>query len=396
MRLVRSAWHDLRHHRLKNALSAMTMLIGVLSMVAAAAASSVASDMLLAIREQADGRKHTYEAMVQSQPSEAAAQAVELQDRISLRLGYGDSAAVVSLNNTPTWNTASRHDLFLPGQTISVEWDAGDIRNIRRLPVVSGRFPLGVTPFPPRLAVNEAAAQTIGYPYTPEVIIAMTPDGPWVVFGIDAVIADGASYPRAYAPMASLPLLGSKNTGDVLEIRVTSPSGDQAAIGRMLSDVLGDMGLNGNIEIRRSDTTWQVEDQIEFIQGIFTGFSILMLIISAIGILNVGLSSVRERSRELVVRRALGARRSDIFSQVVVTQVMVALVVATVSIGIALIGVYGLLPRLIPISTAIAHPSFPWRACAMGIAAAVATAMLGSASPAWKASRLPIAQALRE
>ena len=364
-------------------------------MVAVSAASSVASDMMLAAREQADGRKYTYETTITVPVGETVSQATEIQMRLSASLGK-NGVAVVGISNSPNWNSLGNQTLHLPGQPLTIEWDAGDVRGIRRLPVISGTYAQASDPYPPRLTLNQAAATVIGYPRNRVVLIAVDADGPWVTFGVDAVIADGGSDPAAYASIASLPLLGDAASESTLRIRVSSPVTSQKGVHQLLSDVLSDVGVQGDPDVYRTDTTWQVEDQVRTIRIIFSGFSVLMLTIAAIGILNVGLSSVRERSRELVVRRALGARRIDVFSLVMATETLIALIVAFLSICLALVGVYWLVPKWIPLSSAITRPSFPWKACLIGIIAAVVTAMVGSASPAWKASRLPIAQALRQ
>ncbi|WP_028708912.1 ABC transporter permease [Propionicicella superfundia] len=395
MRPVSAAWRDLRRHLLRNALTAVTMFIGVLSMVVVSAVSGVASDMLLAAREQADGRKFTYEATVTAPVADVETTALDLQDRLGQRLGEW-VPVVVSVGSSPSWMTTEDRAFRREGQALAVEWDAGNVAAVRRLPVISGSFPLSDEPYPPRLAINEAAAVAIGYPDRREIVLAASADGPWVVFGIDAVLADGADSPQAYASIATMPLVGGSDHGGVLRVRMTTPTRSESDVRQAVSDVMTDVGLAGAPEVRRADTTWQVEEQIGSIRAIFSGFSVLMLAIAAVGILNVGLSSVRERSRELVVRRALGARRIDVFWQVMVTEILIALSVALLSIIAAFVAVYVVLPRWIPQRSAISHPDVPWGSCAIGIVAAVTTAMLGSTVPAWKASRLPVAQALRE
>jgi ABC-type lipoprotein release transport system permease subunit len=41
-------------------------------------------------------------------------------------------------------------------------------------------------------------------------------------------------------------------------------------------------------------------------------------------------------------------------------------------------------------------PAFPWQACVIGVLAALATSLIGSVLPAIKATRVPIARALRD
>jgi len=388
MRLVYIAWRSLRRHRLRNFLTGLTMLVGVLALVVVSAVSVVASDMMIAAREQADGRKFTYETLVTVPVSDLAASAESIQQHLAAAIKPGWGASVVS--RTTTAAVVGQDDA-----AITVEWLAGDITLIRRLPVLAGTASIG-DEFPPRLMLNEAAAALVGYPDTTTFQLQASPDGPGVVFGVSAVVADGASVPQAYGSIAAMGLLRQAVDDATLVVRVTTPDSNQDAVRGLLSDVLVDCSLPQDIDVHRADTTWQVEQQVSYISSVFQVLSVIMLAIAVLAILNVGLSSVREESRELVVRRALGARRVDSFLQVIIEQVLVAAIVSALAIVAALAAVYVVLPLWIPAQTGIVRPGFPWPACVAGIAAALATAVAGSVVPAWKASRLAVTLALRE
>jgi putative ABC transport system permease protein len=109
-----------------------------------------------------------------------------------------------------------------------------------------------------------------------------------------------------------------------------------------------------------------------------------MLLVAAIGLLNVGLSSVNERSRELI-RCAIGAHRRDIFMLVMGSALATAIALA-----------YGIVPSMFPVESVVSTPPFPWVACLVWSAVAALTALAGAAVPAIRASRLPVAQAPRE
>ena len=72
--------------------------------------------------------------------------------------------------------------------------------------------------------------------------------------------------------------------------------------------------------LRQSQKTQQI---FNIVMGCIAGISLL---VGGIGIMNIMLASVLERTREIGIRRALGARRHDILSQFLVESLLVSLI----------------------------------------------------------------------
>ena len=371
------------------------MFIGVLALVGVSAASSIASDMLLAYEEQTSGRAITTTAFTDVPEEDLPASSRELVATLNARLGdSGD--AVVSAESSIFIRTPGEAENNRPGTSFGVEWDAGDLTAIRRLAVISGQFPLPEAPLPPLLALNEVAARQLGFPGQKQFLLAASPEASGVMFTVASVIADGGTDPKAYGNLSAYAsLLSAPETGPIA-IRITSEHIGEDTGAQLVRDALVDLDLGLEAPSVRTDTTWRVAAQIEVLSVIFTIFAMVMLVVAAIGLLNVGLSSVNERSRELVIRRAIGAHRRDIFMLVMGSALAIAIVVAIIATTTAIALVYGIVPSMFPAESVASTPPFPWAACLVGSAAAALTALAGAAVPAIKAARLPVAQALRE
>ena len=119
------------------------------------------------------------------------------------------------------------------------------------------------------------------------------------------------------------------------------------------------------------------------------------LLTGMLGLANVNLATVKTRSREFAVRRALGAPRRDVFLLVVLESVLLSVVAGAAGVLVAMF-ITRRLPELITGSLpAIDRVPFPVDSMVLGLAVATAVGLAASAVPAIRAVRLPIADAIR-
>ncbi len=119
--------------------------------------------------------------------------------------------------------------------------------------------------------------------------------------------------------------------------------------------------------------------------------SLLLLFVSVLGQINIGLSSLEQRTHELLIRRAIGASRTNIVALVLGSQLILSIFVCFAAILISLILVLGALLPVFPVGT----PSYPISVAVVAVAVSVLTALLGGLLPALKAAKLEPALALR-
>jgi putative ABC transport system permease protein len=133
--------------------------------------------------------------------------------------------------------------------------------------------------------------------------------------------------------------------------------------------------------------TWQKISRILFLA--LPGLVAISLVVGGIVIMNIMLMAVSERTREIGIRKALGARRRDILAQFVVESATLSAAGALLGIGFGLALAFAV-KALTPLPAAVA----PW-SVGVGIALGVSVGIAAGVYPASRASRLDPIVALR-
>jgi putative ABC transport system permease protein len=125
------------------------------------------------------------------------------------------------------------------------------------------------------------------------------------------------------------------------------------------------------------------------IQTVAIGVTSIALVVGAIVIMNIMLVSVTERTKEIGIRKSLGARRRDILKQFLAESIALALSGGTIGVGIAY-GLSVLVASLTPIPTAL-----PLIAVALALIVSGGVGLIAGVYPAWRAANLDPIAAMR-
>jgi putative ABC transport system permease protein len=184
---------------------------------------------------------------------------------------------------------------------------------------------------------------------------------------------------------------------ELSQVTLTCSNTDQVRpMGHVVEGLLADRHLRKDysvtVPLDRLEQAEREKNRFKMLLVVIAGIS---LVVGGIGIMNIMLATVTERTREIGIRRALGAKRRDITLQFLVEAVVQTSVGGMVGVVVGL-GVVVALPRLALMlweSTLPAKIHVP--SIFLSIAVAVAVGVLFGWYPARRAALLDPIEALR-
>ncbi len=201
---------------------------------------------------------------------------------------------------------------------------------------------------------------------------------------------------RVIAPITRLLQLYAGRHDENITIEVRAPSVE--LLQATMDEVIGIMrvirkvppGKPNDFEIITNDSlvkTFTSFTRYLTLGGAGIGF--IALLAAGIGIMNIMLVSVKERTREIGIRKAVGATRTDILKQFLLEAIFICEVGGLVGI---LLGVAG--GNLFAIYAGI-RPAFPWLWAMGGVFGVTLIAVVFGVYPAFQAAKLDPIEALR-
>jgi putative ABC transport system permease protein len=133
----------------------------------------------------------------------------------------------------------------------------------------------------------------------------------------------------------------------------------------------------------------QLEDVLNLLQNFVVGIAGISLLVGSIGIANIMLVSVTERTREIGIMKAVGAQNRDILVLFLIEAVLIGLLGAVFGTLLGIVGGYA-------IGEYVGIPYvFPTEWAAVAVVVGVLVGVLAGLYPAWNAARTDPIEALR-
>ena len=133
----------------------------------------------------------------------------------------------------------------------------------------------------------------------------------------------------------------------------------------------------------------QIQDILNTFTGFITGIAVISLVVGAIGIANIMLVSVTERTREIGIMKAVGFQNRDVLQLFLVEAVILGLLGSVVGIVVGALGGYAAtevldLPLTLPLEWA-----------GVAVVVGVLVGIVAGLYPAWNGARIDPIEALR-
>lgn len=130
----------------------------------------------------------------------------------------------------------------------------------------------------------------------------------------------------------------------------------------------------------------------KMVMGAFAGISLL---VGGLGIMNVLLAAVTERTREIGIRKAAGARQRDILIQFLSESVAITGAGSVIGVALGLAGAFAVTAVIRSASDAPIHAAVTWQTVAVAAVVAIVVGLAFGTFPALRAARLSPIDAIR-
>lgn len=392
------AWSELRIHKTRILLALLGVALSVAVLTTVVGVGNLAREGIRLESERNGGREATVSVSVYpggdgTGQLDSAKTGGILNEAIE-RFGFTHA--------TRLQNTQGRFQFPQGVQSVELTVVDPPYGEIHRVEVSQGGWfaPDDAGRLAPAVVVNEAFYMAAGRPSLttdPQVAILGDTRATAVMIGVVPDMYEGAM-PQAFMLTEAADAVGISNApwagGISQELRIWVPSDQADAMVAVLQSDLAAALPDSSVNVYRSDYA-AYGDPFAVIQLMVGGIAALILLLGAVGLLNISMVTVRYRVREIGIRRSFGATSGRIFTGVMMESVVATTVAGALGVMLAVAVVKNPWVESKVAPGLDVYPAFPLDAALAGLGAAVLVGALAGAIPALVAIRVKVIDAIR-
>lgn len=413
---VIEAWQELRVHRTRVLLSLIGVAVAVCSLTTVVALGGIVQQANEELSERQSGRPASLFVSAYSTGGTAI-------DSATMDATWAETLARYDITYGSRVMQTAQAVPFTTGvvdvQTQAVDQPYGEMHRVR---LTEGEWFTAddAAGLAPALVVNQIFWERLGSPElrthptvelgaqggrpgTTAVIVGVYPVASYETDPAMFMLADQLSAMTAARPSGAVqdPYGGGGGGSTQYEMWVPPAISDQLmeVVRRDFTSALANPGGGTGdvqVDVYRQDYAQYGDDPFLVTKLVVGGIAVLVLLLGALGLVNIALVTVKQRVREIGIRRSFGATAGRVFFSV-----MMESVVATIAAGAAGVVASVLLVQnpwtmdLIGQGLVSDFPPFPAEAALIGLVAATAVGALAGLLPALVAVRVKVIDAIR-
>ena len=384
------AWAELRIHKTRVLLALIGVALSVAALTTVVGLGNMVRESMAQSQEAMSGRPATvtvgmYSKDGSSPDSSAATSAYrEVAERYAVKYASAISSGQVPFQ-LPQGVRQTPVNVVDPAYSV-----------MHRVPMVEGTWfaAADTERLAPAVVVNEALYTAIGRPdLAVDPVLSVSGGQPMetVIVGVTREQYPGEE-PQAIMLSDAFARLGV--TADYPRLEMWVPEADSDALSATVTADLQARFPDLQIDAYRSDyAAWG--DPFGGLQWAVAGVAGLVMLLGAVGLLNISMVTVRYRVREIGIRRSFGATSGRIFFGVMLESVVATFVAGILGV-MAAIAVVKLPVVQRTVASGLSElPPFPLEAALIGLGAATAVGALAGLIPALVAVRVKVIDAIR-